>query len=106
MPDTCSFVVNGEEFVSCSKKCKKVTHFSVMLKRNSETEVLRAFETMLRKKIQKKQQAMLLQQHNAPSISSVNNHIFQYQTINHNRGVTQRNESLDHSQQLTTHQKR
>jgi hypothetical protein len=51
MPDTYTFTVNGEEKVACSKKCKKVTKFSVLLKRSNETEVLRAFELMLRKKI-------------------------------------------------------
>jgi len=54
MPDTVSFNINGEEKLSCSKKCKKVTKFAYMLKKSSETEVLRAFETMLRKKISKK----------------------------------------------------
>ena len=54
MPDTFTFNMNGEEFVSCSKKCKKVTRFAVMLKKNNETDVLRAFELMLRKKIEKK----------------------------------------------------
>ena len=43
----------GEEFVSCSKKCKKVTKFAYMLRQNNEQEVLRAFESMLRKKIKK-----------------------------------------------------
>ena len=45
----------GEEFVACSKKCKKVTKFAYMLKQQKEQEVLRAFETMLRKKIKKQQ---------------------------------------------------
>lgn len=54
MPDTVKFTINSEEKVACSKKCKKVTKFAVMLKKNSETEVLRAFELMLRKKIAKK----------------------------------------------------
>ena len=43
----------GEEFVSCSKKCKKVTKFAYMLRQNNEQEVLRAFESMLRKKLKK-----------------------------------------------------
>lgn len=43
----------GEEFVSCSKKCKKVTKFAYMLRQNNEQEVLRAFESMLRKKFKK-----------------------------------------------------
>lgn len=56
MPDAMRFVVNGEEKLTCSKKCKKVAKFACMLKKNNnETEVLRAFETMLRKKIAKKQ---------------------------------------------------
>ena len=54
VPDTVKFMVAGEEKVSCSKKCKKVTKFSIMMKRNSEAEVLRAFESMLRKKSGKK----------------------------------------------------
>jgi hypothetical protein len=44
----------GDEKVACSRKCKRVTKFAVLLKRNSEAEVLRAFETMLRKKSGKK----------------------------------------------------
>jgi hypothetical protein len=44
----------GEEFVSCSKKCKKVTKFAYMLKQNNEQEILRAFESMLRKKLNRK----------------------------------------------------
>ena len=43
----------GEEFVSCSKKCKKVTKFAYMLRQNDEHEILRAFESMLRKKLTK-----------------------------------------------------
>ena len=43
----------GEEFVSCSKKCKKVTKFAYMLKQHNEQEILRAFESMLRKKLKK-----------------------------------------------------
>lgn len=45
----------GEDFVSCSKKCKKVTKFAYMLRQNNEQEILRAFETMLRKKVKKQQ---------------------------------------------------
>ena len=51
MPDIINFQINGEDKVSCSKKCKKVAKFQFMLKKNNETEVLRAFESMLRKKI-------------------------------------------------------
>jgi len=47
------FMIMGEEFVSCSKKCKKVTKFAYMLKQHNEQEILRAFESMLRKKIKK-----------------------------------------------------
>ena len=46
----------GEEFVSCSKKCKKVTKFAYMLRQKNEQEILRAFETMLRKKSKKQNQ--------------------------------------------------
>jgi hypothetical protein len=53
MPDIIKFTINGEEKVTCSKKCKKVAKFQFMLKKNNETEVLRAFESMLRKKIAK-----------------------------------------------------
>ena len=44
----------GEDFVSCSKKCKKVTKFAYMLRQKNEHEILRAFESMLRKKVLKK----------------------------------------------------
>jgi len=53
MPDTVKFAINGEEKITCSKKCKKVAKFSYMLKKNNENEVLKAFESMLRKKIVK-----------------------------------------------------
>ena len=47
------YLIMGEEFVSCSKKCKKVTKFAYMLRQNNEQEILRAFESMLRKKLKK-----------------------------------------------------
>jgi hypothetical protein len=47
------FNINGDSFVSCSKKCKKVTKFAYMIRKNNEEEILRAFESMLRKKIKK-----------------------------------------------------
>lgn len=53
MPDIVKFTINGEEKITCSKKCKKVAKFSYMLKKNNENEVLKAFESMLRKKIVK-----------------------------------------------------
>ena len=53
MPDTVQFTIFGEEKVTCSKKCKKVAKFQYMLKKNNEADVLKAFETMLRKKIVK-----------------------------------------------------
>lgn len=37
----------------CSKKCKKVAKFAYMLKKNNENEILKTFESMLRKKMQK-----------------------------------------------------
>jgi len=52
---TVKFTIMGEEFVSCSKKCKKVTKFAYMLRQKNEQEILRAFESMLRKKAFKKQ---------------------------------------------------
>ena len=51
------FSIMGDEFVSCSKKCKKVTKFAYMLRQNNEQEILRAFESMLRKKLKKGAQA-------------------------------------------------
>jgi hypothetical protein len=53
LPDTIKFTINGTEKISCSKKCKKVAKFSYMLRRNNESEVLKAFESMLRKKMLK-----------------------------------------------------
>lgn len=47
------FKIMDEEFVSCSKKCKKVTKFAYMLRQNNEQQILRAFESMLRKKARK-----------------------------------------------------
>lgn len=56
MPDTVKFQLNAGEKVTCSKKCKKVAKFSYMLKKNNEGEVLKAFESMLRKKMYKTMQ--------------------------------------------------
>jgi hypothetical protein len=56
MPDTQKFTINGGEKIACSKKCKKVAKFAYMLKRNNESEVLKAFESMLRKKMMKHNQ--------------------------------------------------
>ena len=39
--------------MACSKKCKKVAKFAYMLKNNNENEILKTFESMLRKKMQK-----------------------------------------------------
>lgn len=39
--------------IACSKKCKKVAKFSYMLKKNNENDILKTFESMLRKKMQK-----------------------------------------------------
>lgn len=39
--------------LACSKKCKKVAKFAYMLKKNNESEILKTFESMLRKKMQK-----------------------------------------------------
>lgn len=39
--------------MACSKKCKKVTKFSYLLKQSSDQNILKTFESMLRKKIQK-----------------------------------------------------
>ena len=47
------FQINGNEMMACSKKCKKVAKFAYMLKKNNENEILKTFESMLRKKMQK-----------------------------------------------------
>lgn len=39
--------------IACSKKCKKIAKFSIILKKNNENEILKIFETMLRKKMQR-----------------------------------------------------
>ena len=36
VPQKHRFTIMGEEFVSCSKKCKKVTKFAYMLRQNNE----------------------------------------------------------------------
>ncbi len=33
MPDTYKFTINNEEKITCSKKCKKVAKFAVLLNR-------------------------------------------------------------------------
>ena len=60
------FSIMGEEFVSCSKKCKKVTKFAYMLRQKNENEILCAFESMLRKKAFKKHQLGTGQNNNNP----------------------------------------
>jgi len=45
------FNINGNEMLACSKKCKKVAKFAYMLKKNNENEILKTFESMLRKKM-------------------------------------------------------
>jgi len=47
------FNINGNEMMACSKKCKKVAKFAYMLKKNNESDILKTFESMLRKKMQK-----------------------------------------------------
>ena len=39
--------------IACSKKCKKVAKFAYLLKKNNENQILKTFETMLRKRMQK-----------------------------------------------------
>jgi hypothetical protein len=46
------------ERLACSKKCKKVAKFGYILKNMSETETLKAFEGMMRKKMNKKKVSM------------------------------------------------
>lgn len=36
VPQKIRFTIMDEEFVSCSKKCKKVTKFAYMLRQNNE----------------------------------------------------------------------
>lgn len=48
------FQLEGEQKFACSKKCKKVAKFSILLQKHTEHEVLKGFETMLRKKQYKK----------------------------------------------------
>jgi hypothetical protein len=48
-----SELIEQEKF-ACSKKCKKVAKFGFILKMGSESEALKAFESMMRKKMNKK----------------------------------------------------
>ncbi len=43
-----------QEKYACSKKCKKVAKFGFILKQGTENEALKAFESMMRKKMNKK----------------------------------------------------
>mmetsp|Transcript_29776 Transcript_29776/g.45394 ORF Transcript_29776/g.45394 Transcript_29776/m.45394 type:complete len:111 (+) Transcript_29776:812-1144(+) len=47
------FYLNGMEMLACSKKCKKIAKFAYILKKNNENEILKTFESMLRKKMQR-----------------------------------------------------
>ena len=40
--------------IACSKKCKKVARFGYIMKHANENEVLKAFESMMRKKLTKR----------------------------------------------------
>lgn len=51
------FQINGVEMIACSKKCKKVAKFAYLLKKNNENQILKTFETMLRKRMQKNLEA-------------------------------------------------
>jgi hypothetical protein len=42
------------EKIACSKKCKKVAKFGFILKYGTENEALKAFESMMRKKMNKR----------------------------------------------------
>jgi len=46
-------VIEQEKY-ACSKKCKKVAKFGFILKQGTENEALKAFESMMRKKMNKK----------------------------------------------------
>ena len=48
--------------LACSKKCKKIAKFAYILKKNNENEILKTFESMLRKKMQKNLEQAQLQQ--------------------------------------------
>jgi len=76
------FTIMGEEFVSCSKKCKKVTKFAYMLREKNEQEILRAFESMLRKKAFKKQQSQPAHQ---PQSSTHQKAVDRYEGLSANR---------------------
>jgi hypothetical protein len=71
MPDTVKFKINDEDKISCSKKCKKVARFQYLLKKSNETEVLRAFESMLRKKMTKSTYSSSIQAVVSHSIQSL-----------------------------------
>lgn len=43
-----------QEKYACSKKCKKVAKFGFILKHGTENEGLKAFESMMRKKMTKR----------------------------------------------------
>lgn len=45
------FQINGEEMFACSKKCKKVAKFAFLLKKNNENQILKTFESMLKKRM-------------------------------------------------------
>ena len=45
----------SDEKIACSKKCKKVAKFGFVLKFGTESETLKAFESMMRKKMNKRQ---------------------------------------------------
>lgn len=38
---------------TCSKKCKKVAKFAYLLKKNNESIILKSFEQMLKKRVQR-----------------------------------------------------
>jgi hypothetical protein len=58
-----------QEKIACSKKCKKVAKFGFILKNGSENEAMKAFEGMLKKKMNKKQETSIRRNKNG-SIAS------------------------------------
>ena len=63
------FNINGNDMQACSKKCKKVAKFAYMLKKNNETDILKTFESMLRKKMQKNLEQQSIQSRSGVSKS-------------------------------------
>ena len=69
------FYIDGNLMMACSNKCKEVASFACLLKKNNESQILKAFQEMMTRKIPKHQSQTIIQRDNwTKSIAGVQTH--------------------------------